>query len=224
MKINIKFLVVGFSFLMVLFLAAAAFALPETPEFGADTVQDLFSPDLAGQGSFVTSRGSAPFSAINPAQAGQEDRMILNAGALGVTNLNIADELGGIFDLGILYPTKSVTFSGTLRYYYFDQFRTDFPLKNELGGNFSVAKEFFPQFSLGAGVNFGAGPDNWTLSADIGLLHNLGDLWFMKNFTWAFVLRNMGMSWAPTWFTPWLGFTFDFLRIEAKAENRRPWC
>jgi outer membrane protein OmpA-like peptidoglycan-associated protein/flagellar hook assembly protein FlgD len=224
MKTAIRFRVIGFSFLAILFLAAAftAFALPETPAFGADTVQDLFSPDLAGQGTFVTSRGSAPFSAINPAQAGQTDRMILNAGAIGVTNLNIASELGGIFDLGLLYPTKSATFSGTLRYYYFDQFKTDFPLKNELGGNFSVAKEFFPQFSLGAGINFGAGPDNWTLSADLGLLQNLGNLGFMKNFTWAFVLRNMGMSWAPTWFTPWLGVTFDFLQIEGKGGKPDP--
>jgi flagellar hook assembly protein FlgD len=182
----------------------------------------LFSPDLAGQGSFITSRGSAPFSAINPAQAGQTDRMILNFGALGITNLNIATELGGIIDLGLLYPTKSVTYSGTLRYYYFDQFKTDFPLKNELGGNFSVAKEFFPQFSLGAGINFGAGPDNWTLSADVGLLHNLGDLGFLKNFTWAFVMRNMGMSWAPTWFTPWLGVTFDFLQIKGKGGKPDP--
>jgi outer membrane protein OmpA-like peptidoglycan-associated protein/flagellar hook assembly protein FlgD len=222
MKIVINFRDVGFSFLAVLFLTSAftAFALPETPAFGADTVQDLFSPDLAGQGSFVTSRGSAPFSAINPAQAGQTDRMILNAGALGVTNLNIASELGGIFDLGFLYPTKSATYSGTLRYYYFDQFSTDFPLKNELGGNFSVAKEFLPQFSLGAGINFGAGSGNWTLSADLGLLHNLGDLGFMKNFTWAFVLRNMGKSWAPTWFTPWLGVTFDFLQVAGK--NGKP--
>jgi outer membrane protein OmpA-like peptidoglycan-associated protein/flagellar hook assembly protein FlgD len=224
MKVIIKFRITGFSFLAVVFLAAAftAFALPETPEFGADTVQDLFSPDLAGQGTFVTSRGSAPFSAINPAQAGQTDRMILNAGALGVTNLNIASELGGIFDLGFLYPTKSATFGGTLRYYYFDQFKTDFPLKNELGGNFSIAKEFFPQFSLGAGINFGAGAGNWTLSADLGLLQNLGDLGFIKNFTWALVLRNMGMSWAPTWFTPWLGFTFDFLRIEGKGGKPNP--
>jgi len=210
--------------LIIIFFAVAftVFALPETPEFGADTVQDLFSPDMAGQGTFVTSRGSASFSAVNPAQAGQTDRMILNAGALGVTNLNIADELGGIFDLGFLYPTKSASYSGTLRYYYFDQFKKDFPLKKELGGNFSIAKEFFPQFSLGAGINFGAGADNWTLSADLGLLQNLGNLGFIKNFTWAFVLRNMGMSWAPTWFTPWLGFTFDFLQIAGKGGKPAP--
>jgi outer membrane protein OmpA-like peptidoglycan-associated protein/flagellar hook assembly protein FlgD len=224
MKITNSFHVIKFSFLSVLFLTSAftAFALPPSPDFGADTVQDLFSPDLAGQGTFITSRGSAPFSAINPAQASQTDRMILNFGAIGVTNLNIASELGGIFDLGFLYPTKSVTFSGTLRYYYFDQFKTDFPLKNELGGNFSIAKEFFPQFSLGVGINFGAGSDNWTLSADAGLLHNLGDLGFMKNFTWAFVLRNMGKSWAPTWFTPWAGVTFDFLQIKGKGGKPDP--
>jgi len=209
-------------FIFIYTAAVQVFALPETPNFGADTVQDLFSADLAGQGTFVTSRGSAPFSAINPAQAGQTDRMILNFGALGVTDLNIADELGGIFDLGLLYPTKSASYSGTLRYYYFDQFKTDFPLKSELGGNFSVAKEFFPQFSLGAGINFGAGPDNWTLSADLGLMHNLGDLKFLKNFTWAFVLRNMGMSWAPTWFTPWAGVTFDFLQINGKDGKPDP--
>jgi outer membrane protein OmpA-like peptidoglycan-associated protein/flagellar hook assembly protein FlgD len=225
MKIAVNVRITGFSFLAFLFLATAftAFALPEMPDFGADTVQDLFSPDLAGQGSFVTSRGSAPFSAINPAQAGQTDRMILSAGAIGVTNLNIATELGGIFDLGFLYPTKSAAFSGTLRYYYFDQFKTDFLLKNELGGNFSVAKEFFPQFSLGVGINFGAGSGgNWTLSADVGLLQNLGDLWFMKNFTWAFVMRNMGRSWAPTWFTPWLGATFDFFHIAGKEGKPNP--
>jgi outer membrane protein OmpA-like peptidoglycan-associated protein/flagellar hook assembly protein FlgD len=224
MKIAFNYRAAGFLFTAVLFLAAAftAFALPEPPEFGADTIQDLFSPDLAGQGSFITSRGSAPFSAINPAQAGQTDRLILNAGALGVTNLNIASELGGVFDIGLLYPTKSASFSGTLRYYYFDQFKTDYPLKNELGGNFSIAKEFFPQFSLGAGINFGVGTDNWTLSADLGLLQNLGDLGFIKNFTWALVLRNMGVSRAPTWFTPWLGFTFDFVRVEGKDGKPAP--
>jgi len=221
MKITKSFYTMTLRFLLLAPLASG-FALPETPEFGADTVQDLFSPDLAGQGSFITSRGSAPFSAINPAQAGQTDRMILNAGVLGVTDLNIADELGGIFNIGLLYPTKTASYSANLRYYYFDQFKTDFPLKSELGGNLSVAKEFFPQFSLGAGINFGAGADNWTLSADLGLLQNLGDLLFMKNLTWAFVMRNMGMSWAPTWFTPWLGVTFDFVRIEGKGGKPNP--
>jgi len=224
MKTTNGFQASGVSFLTVLFFAAAftAFAMPETPDFGADTLPDLFSPDLAGQGSFVTSTGSAPFSAINPAQGGQMDRMILNFGALGVTNLNIATELGGIIDVGFLYPAKSVTYSGTLRYYYFDQFTADFPLKRELGGNFSIAKEFRPQFSLGGGINFGAGTDNWTISADLGLLQNLGDLGFLKNFSWAFVMRNMGISWAPTWFTPWAGVSFDFLQIKGKGGKPDP--
>ena len=205
-----------FAAVIVLFAGAGtAPALPPFPPFGADTAADLFSPDLAGQGSFVTSTGSAPFSAVNPAQAGQSDRVTLNVGALGVTNLNVATQLGGVFTVGLLYPTRALTFGGVLRYYYFDEFEDDFPLGREFGGNFSLAKEVYPQLSLGAGINFGLGGGGSTLSGDLGLLQNLGNVGFMRNFAWALVLRNMGLSWAPTWFTPWIGITFDLPEITA---------
>ena len=45
---------------------------------------------------------------------------------------------------------------------------------------------------------------------------------FVKNFAWGFVLRNMGLSWAPTSFTPWLGVTFDFLRVTGTGGKPNP--
>jgi hypothetical protein len=70
------------------------------------------------------------------------------------------------------------------------------------------------------GLNFGIGSD--ILSGDLGFRYRIGKVGPFDNFTWALVLGNMGRSWAPSWFTPMGGLSFDLLRIYGKEGKSDP--
>jgi flagellar hook assembly protein FlgD len=188
---------------------------------GADAVADLYTPALNGSGAFSTSQGGAPVSAVNPAQGGASQLMVFDLGYLllpgfGAAAHSAESGFGHHAEAGALIPTKFAVFGGSLRLLLspFDAF----PVKNTFSGNLNVSKELYPGMNIGAGLNFGFG-DEWTLSGDLGFRYNMGKISFMDDFTWAFVLHSLGKSWTPTAFTPILGASFDFLRIQG-TENK----
>ena len=191
------------------------------PPLGADAVPDLFAPNLAGPGGFSTTQGGAPASALNPAQGGDAQRIVFDVGYMGLAGFGNEKKYGNVIEGGMLIPTRFGVFGGSLRFLGspFD----GFPIKTTFGGNVFAAKEIYPGMSLGAGMNFGfgMGPE-WTLSADLGFRYNVGSLGPLRNFTWAAVLRGMGKSWMPTWFTPVGGVSFDFFHIEGEGDKRDP--
>jgi flagellar hook assembly protein FlgD/flagellar motor protein MotB len=202
-----------------LFLFAAAGHLaadvPLSP-FGADAVLDLYAPNLAGPGGFTTTRGGAPASALNPAQGGDAQRIVFDAGYLGIPGFGDEKGYAQSIEAGMLFPTRAAVFGGSLR--FVGSPFIGFPVKNTFGGNVSAAKEIYPGMSVGAGINFGFGHD-WTLSADAGFRYNMGRLGPLYNFTWAAAIRGMGKSWFPVWFTPTGGVSFDLFRVEGENED-----
>jgi len=126
-------------------------------------------------------------------------------------------------EAGALFPTRYGVFGATLR--YIGGFKNDpfmaFPIGNTFSGNISAAKEIYPGMSLGAGFNFGFGEET-TISGDLGIHYNMGKLGPLNNFTWAFILRSMGLSYFPTWLTPAGGVSFDLFRIEGKDGKPNP--
>ena len=203
----------------------------EFPSQGADAVPHLFSPSLAGPGAFTTTTGGAAAGAVNPAQGGEAQRIVFNVGYMAISGLggDAEEGFGHTLDLGMLFPTRFAVFGGSLRFLH-SPFYESFPVGNVFSGNLNVAKEVFPRMSVGVGMNFGTGfggndyinPPSWTLSGDLGFRWNLGRLGPFHNFTWAATLNNMGRSWAPTWFTPAGGVSFDLLRIEGRDGGRDP--
>jgi len=189
----------------------------------ADAAPDLYSAAQAASG-FTTTRGGAPVSAINPAQGADANRMIFDISYLAIPVFPGGRETDGFMQsisLGALFPTKYGVFGGHIRYlggFANDQF-IYFPVNPTFGGNLFAAKELYPGMSLGLGINFGFGAE-FTISADLGFRYNIGNLGFLKNFTIGVVLRGLGLSYFPTWFTPMGGVSFDLLHIEG-AEGRR---
>ncbi|MDR0455805.1 MAG: cell envelope biogenesis protein OmpA, partial [Treponema sp.] len=200
-------------------------AEPAKSPQGADAVPDLYAPHLAGSGGFTTTTGGAPVSALNPAQAGDARRIIIDAGYLAIPGLG--DEKGYLHSIGggALFPTRYGVFGASLRYIGrpFDMgpdFES-FPIDRTFSGNVFAAKEVYSGMSLGAGLNFGAGAD-WTLSGDLGFRYNTGRLGPFDNFTWTAVLRDMGKSYHPTWLTAAGGVSFDLLHVYGKEGKKDP--
>ena len=222
MKTNIfkKFVLLS----VILLLSTAGGLYAESP-FGADAVPDLYSAAVAANG-FTTTTGGAPVSAINPAQGAESHRMIFDASYLAIPVFAGGREDGGFMQaisLGALFPTKFGVFGGSLRYIggFADNQFTYFPINPTLGGNLFASKELYPGMSLGLGLNFGFGAED-TISADLGFRYNIGELGFLKNFTIAFVMRGLGISYFPTWLTPMAGISFDLLHIEGGEGKKDP--
>ncbi|MDR2542077.1 MAG: OmpA family protein [Treponema sp.] len=215
--------------LLVMFLVLTGhYVYSQNSPFGADAVPDLYSASLAGAGSFTTSTGGAPASAINPAQGGDAHRMIFDVSYLAISPILKGEEDGGrmsSLSLGALFPTKYGVFGGSLRYIggLKDNRFNYFPIYSTFGGNFFAAKEVYPGMSVGAGLNFGIGNNDYsTLSADLGFRYNTGSFAFLENFTLAFVLRGLGVNYFPTHLTPMGGVSFDLLRVEGADGSKDP--
>jgi flagellar hook assembly protein FlgD/outer membrane protein OmpA-like peptidoglycan-associated protein len=199
---------------------AAAQAGSRSP-LGADAVPDLYAPNLTGSGAFSTSQGGAPASAVNPAAGGEAQRIVFDAGYLGLPGLGNESGFGNAMELGALFPTRYAVFGGSLR--FIQSPFINFPVKTTFGGNLNAAKELYPGMSAGMGLNFGFGSrDAWTLSGDLGFRYNIGALGPLENFTWAAELRGLGKSWTPSWFTLLGGVSFDMVHVRGKDGKPDP--
>jgi len=219
------FILIG---IIIFFLhAAGVFAAEvEPPIAGADAVPDLFAAFLAADG-FSTAQGGSPASALNPAQAGESQRMIFDLSYLAIPAFpDLGKEQNGYMQaisLGALFPTRYGVFGGSLRYIggFGDKQFDYFPIKPTFSGNLFAAKEIYPRMSLGLGFNFGFGAGT-TISGDLGFRYNLGNLAFMENFTIAVVLGELGVSYFPSWLTPAIGVSFDLIHIHGGEGKASP--
>ena len=222
-------------FLGFFILAGSLFAQPPLPLQGADAVPDLYSASIAGPGGFITSDGGAPFSALNPAQAGHADRMIFDISYLAIPAIPAMGgrQLTGYMQsisAGALFPTKAGVFGASIRYiggFENDVFNDDFfPFDPSFSGNIFASKEVYPGMSLGIGLNFGIPfrdtAEYWTLSGDLGFRYNAGKLGFLDNFTIAVVFRSLGKSYFPSWLTPMAGIAFDLVHVNGKNGKNDP--
>jgi flagellar hook assembly protein FlgD len=224
MKKTVYFTAVALYLAAVLPVALPAMDAPDSPLWGADAVPDLYAPNLAGPGAFTTRTGGAPTSAINPAQGGESQRIVFDVGYLALVGLGEEDNFGHAVEAGALFPTRYGVFGSTLRFIQ-SPFDVSFPVGTVLSGNLSAAKEIYPHVSLGAGLNFGFDFDSmWMLSGDLGIFYRIGKVGPLENFTWAAVVRSMGKSWTPSWFTPMGGVSFDVLRVHGKEGKRDPFA
>jgi len=195
------------------------FAEVKPSPLGADAAPDLYSAYLAANG-FTTATGGAPVSAINPAQGGDADRMIFDFSYLAIPDLKNDEGLMHSVSAGALFPTKYGVFGGSLRFLGGSEL-SYFPIKSNFGGNVFAAKEVYPGMSVGLGLNFGFGGET-TISGDLGFRYNIGEVAFLKNFTMAFVMRGLGISYYPSWLTPMAGLSFDLIHIEGKENKKDP--
>jgi len=219
-----------FVFAGILLITGTVYA--QVPYQGAEAVLDIYSAAIAGPGGFTTSTGSAPFSALNPAQSGSANRMIFDASYLAIPAIDgmgrqYSEKIGYLqtISAGALFPTKAGVFGASLRYiggFEDNTFNNDyFPFDPHFSGNIFAAKEVYPGMSLGIGFNFGFGSFT-TIAGDLGFRYNVGRLGILDNFTIGVVLRGLGVTYYPSWLTPIGGISFDLLYIRGKNGKRDP--
>ncbi|MDR1566056.1 MAG: gliding motility-associated C-terminal domain-containing protein [Treponema sp.] len=210
---------IAVSLLTTFIVIAPAFSQTDgaTP-IGTNTAQDLYAPSTAGRGGFITSKGGAPASALNPAAEGDAQRIIFDIGYLGLPGFGSEPGYGNAVNLGAVFPTRVGVFGGSFR--FLQSPFNDFPVGTSFQGNLNAAKELYPGINLGLGLNFGFNSGNSGIfSGDLGFRYNMGNLGKLENFTWALTLRSMGKSWIPSMFTPVGGLAFDFLHIKGPGEK-----
>jgi flagellar hook assembly protein FlgD/outer membrane protein OmpA-like peptidoglycan-associated protein len=214
--------------LLVTIIIGLTFISPAFAQFdgitpiGANTAQDLFGPALAGAGGFITSRGGAMASALNPAAEGEAQRIIFNAGYMALAGFGDEDGFGvGSAGLGAIFPTKYGVFGGS--FWYINSPFDSFPVESYLQGNLNAAKELYPGMSFGLGLNVGYHfGDSLTVSGDLGFRYNMGTMGPFENFTWALTVKGLGKSWIPYAFTPAAGVALDVFRVRGKEGRADP--
>jgi flagellar hook assembly protein FlgD len=214
----------AFLFIAIIFSLGPALS---AEQIGSETVLDLASPELAGRGAFVTSQGGAPASMVNPAAAGDAQRIVFDAGAMMLLSTSAGGDLGIGLELGALFPTKYAVLGGSLHFLTSPGFDDYYPVGTAFGGNLSVAKELYPGFNVGLGLNLAGGQDAdkdgvMTLAGDIGIRHNIGKAGPLQNFTYGFVFRGLGKSYMPAAFTPDLGVGFDVIHLYGRNDKPDP--
>ena len=197
------------SFVILLLVSGFFSIFGYQPPNGGEELSDLRSPALMGTGSHVTSTDAPQSGTVNPAATGLNQRITLDLSYTGLIGLSELDGdtkgwQGHGFNLGGTFPTKFGVFSGTLNFLHSSG------LSGMQTGTFvqlgtSFAKDLFPDFLVGAGLNFmfgGADKLDWGLSLDLGVLRFAGDYSFMKDLRWGIVLQGLGKWYDPYNYDP----------------------
>ncbi len=178
---------------MALFLTV--FCIPFAGADGSETIQDLYSPEFLSGGSSVVSEHTPYADVINPAASADNQLITLDLNYLALTGDTGQTGWGHAVNIGASFPAKFGVITGS------GNFLTSPPF-NEIyagtqgGVHLSFAKDLFPEFHVGAGLNgyFGRG---WGVGLDLGVIHMPGDLGFLQDFSWGASLRNFGYSSLP---------------------------
>lgn len=211
--------------LMVVTAGLSSFAQSTMPAGGNDVV-DLRSPSFVGGGAHITNLDDPQTATLNPAVNGLNQRITLDLSYIGLVGMSdIPTEpdrgwRGHGFNLGGVLPTRYGVFSGSLNFLHSGLQAVETGTFGTLG--LSFAKDLFPDFLVGVGMNFtlgGRDAFDWGLGFDLGVLHLAGDHGFMKDLRWGASLQRMGWGYRPTddgWsapatFTPAIGAAFTVL-------------
>lgn len=177
----------------LLIFLAAVLAVPTVEAEGSDSVREFYSPEFLSGGASVISEHSPYADTVNPAASADNQLITLDVNYLAMTgDTTVPGGWGHAFNLGASFPAKFgvITTSGNVlasRPFNEINFGTG-------GGlHLSFAKDLFPQFHVGAGLNayFGTG---WALGLDLGVIHMVGDVNFLKDLVWGAALQNFGYA------------------------------
>ena len=183
---------------------------------------DLYSTAFLAEGANSVSEGSPAASVLNPAAAGDTQRLTFDASYLALIGTDSADAgWGHAINGGVTWPTRAGVLSVSGRFISSDDFNA-VQLGNYFAGNVSFAKDLFPKLLVGLGVQGQYGSRDWGLGADLGFVHLPGDVRFMKDLRWGIALRGLGKGMSPVDgftaspapFTPAVGISFDVLQRE----------
>ncbi len=180
-------------------VASAALAAYEPPS-GGEGLYELYSPLFSGGGPSVSSTAAPAGDAINPASQAVLQRFTLDASYLAIIGLASEDGWGNVINLSASIPRPIGVWGAGLRYVHVPAGLASMPLGDVFNLRGTFAKDLYENFWLGIGLQAALGARagfDWSLGADIGLMHSPGDLSFMKNFRWGLVAAGLGKWYAP---------------------------
>jgi outer membrane protein OmpA-like peptidoglycan-associated protein/flagellar hook assembly protein FlgD len=211
-----------------LFLIAASPGYAQySPPAGAGDILDFFSPEILAGGARLTSTQSSMGDVFNPAVSAAAQRGVLDLSYVGLADFSGATQgLGSAINLGVTIPTRAGVLTTSVHYVSSDFTAIDLGPLGSLHASF--AKDIFPNLYLGVGLQAQIGADGgafaWGLAADLGILHRVGDVGFLKDLRWGFAMRGLGKGFRPAAgtqsaypapFTPALGAAARFVDTDA---------
>lgn len=196
--------------LMLFIVATSIFSMASAynSPVGGENLFELSSPDaLAGKQSVT---GGAIFSVgadsivVNPALGAEEQRVNLNVGYTFLHSGNKTNNVvvGSAFQTGILIPIKYFVFSGYINGTFIPF--NEMMLGNSMNFKLGLSKEITEKLDVGLGLNAGVswgGETDWSLSGNVGMNYNFGDLGFLKDFRFGMSILNLGKNYSKGYFT-----------------------
>jgi flagellar hook assembly protein FlgD/outer membrane protein OmpA-like peptidoglycan-associated protein len=182
------------------FLACSALVFAYNPPSGGESIADWYSPLLLGGGSSVSSSEGPASDALNPAASAVQQRLTLDANYLALVGLGDENGWGSVGNLGASIPTPYGVWGAGMRILSTPNSFVSMPLGTAFSLRATFAKDLFPNFWIGLGLSSTLGSKtafDWSLGADLGVIHSLGDISFMKNFHYGAVLAGLGKWYAP---------------------------
>jgi hypothetical protein len=165
----------------------------------AQHVEELYSPWFFGLGPVITVLDAPVGTVLNPAAAALEQRTRLELNYFGIPDLMNNSGWGHAANLGVSLPTNFgvLSLNG-----HFQSLPTAVNNTGTLGGiNIAFSKDLYANFHIGAGIgssiNTRFGVTDWSLGGDLGIIHQLGKVAFLQDFTWALTIRAMGKGISP---------------------------
>jgi flagellar hook assembly protein FlgD/flagellar motor protein MotB len=167
----------------------------------------------------------------NPAASALLQRTTLDVNYAALIGLGSEKGWGHSVNLGLAIPKPYGVWTGYLGILS-SPFTSALPIGTMLTGRIGMAKDLYPNLLLGMALETQLGSNNgtdWGLGADIGVIGLLGDLGFMKGFTWGVSFRNLGKAFdspgaigirgtpASSYespFTPQIGIAADLIRSQ----------
>lgn len=170
------------------------------PPQGGDGLPFMWTPFLAGGGMSVASMFGPGADYLNPSASGLLQRVTLDVGYLALAGLGLEQGMGTGINLGIAIPQPYGVWTAGLNFLTSPPALASLPIGTLFGGRIGLAKDVYPNFLVGLGVRMllgSNGDSDWSLGADLGVIHLLGNVGFIQNARYGVAIRNMGKGFAP---------------------------
>ncbi len=171
------------------------------PPAGGDGLPFLLSPAISGGTMSAASLAGPMADSVNPAASAGLQRVTLDLGYGAIAGLGTEPGFGSAINLGIAIPAPYGVWTGALNFVSVPATMVSMPLGTLFSARVGMAKDIYPNFYLGMGIDttFGSnGGANWGLAADLGIIHLLGNRGFLKNWRYGVAVRNMGKAFNAT--------------------------
>jgi len=185
------------SVLAVLMILGSVFFL--SADSSGELAYSLYSPLFLGGGTHTTGMETPQAVSINPAAAGNFQRIILDVNYINLQQWDSGFQgMGHAANTALSFPSKYGVFTGAFHFVSTNRFEStalDFGTFGSLDAAFS--KELYKDLFVGFGVTgaLGTGMD-WGAALNLGFIHDAGTLGKFRNFRWGGSLKNLGRGYG----------------------------